>query len=66
MVDKVSAAAFKTGLRGELISPADADYEAAHYVYNGVIDKHPQLIARCADAAARVHSVEALGIEVAI
>ncbi len=38
-------------LRGELIQPEDAAYEAARKVYNAMIDKHPALIVRCADAA---------------
>ena len=37
--------------RGELITPADAGYEAARKVYNGMIDRRPALIARCADVA---------------
>jgi FAD/FMN-containing dehydrogenase len=38
-------------LRGELIRPSDALYDTARKVYNAMIDKHPALIARCADAA---------------
>lgn len=41
----------KSSFRGELIQPDDAAYEAARKVYNGMIDKHPQLIARCVDVA---------------
>ena len=41
--------AFKSSLRGKLILPADADYDAARKVYNGMIDKHPAMIAQCAD-----------------
>ena len=37
--------------RGELIQPTDHDYDAARKVYNGMIDKRPQLIARCVDVA---------------
>jgi len=37
--------------RGELITPSDAAYEAARKVYNGMIDRRPALIARCADVA---------------
>ena len=44
-------AGLRAGLRGELISPGDEAYEAAREVYNAMIDKHPALIARCADVA---------------
>jgi hypothetical protein len=37
--------------RGELITPADPGYDAARKVYNGMIDRRPALIARCADVA---------------
>src|SRR5579875_1312014 len=38
-------------LRGTLLRPADADYEQARRVYNAMIDRHPALIACCADVA---------------
>lgn len=38
-------------LRGELIQPGDPRYDDARKVYNGMIDKRPAYIARCADAA---------------
>jgi hypothetical protein len=38
-------------LRGRLIGPSDADYDAARALYNGMIDKRPRLIARCVDVA---------------
>jgi hypothetical protein len=34
---------------GELIGPDDAGYEEARQVYNAMIDRHPALIARCAN-----------------
>jgi FAD/FMN-containing dehydrogenase len=37
--------------RGEIIGREDAAYESARGVYNGMIDKHPLLIAQCVDAA---------------
>src|SRR3972149_2747075 len=43
--------------RGELITPGDAAYDGARKVYNGMIDKRPALIARCADVADVVAAV---------
>ena len=43
-------AALAEGLRGEVIAPDHPDYERARRVWNGMIDKRPALIARCADA----------------
>ena len=42
---------FAARLRGSLLRPSDAGYEQARQVYNGMIDKHPALIARCVDVA---------------
>ena len=41
----------KTSLRGPLFEPGDERYEAARRVYNGMIDRRPAAIARCADVA---------------
>jgi FAD/FMN-containing dehydrogenase len=38
-------------LRGSLITPADGEYEVARRVYNGMIDRRPEAIVRCADVA---------------
>ena len=38
-------------LRGELILPADANYNEARKLYNGMIDKHPGMIVRPVDVA---------------
>jgi FAD/FMN-containing dehydrogenase len=38
-------------LRGAVLHPGDVGYEQARAVYNGMIDKHPALIARGADVA---------------
>ena len=48
---------FRASLRGTLLAPADEDYEAARRVWNGMIDKHPALIVRCADTADVVRAV---------
>src|SRR5687767_8692342 len=46
-----TVAAFEKTLRGRLIRPTDADYDSARALYNGMIDKRPALIARCANTA---------------
>jgi FAD/FMN-containing dehydrogenase len=45
------------GFRGRLISAYDADYDMARAVWNGAIDRRPQLIARCVGAADVVAAV---------
>jgi hypothetical protein len=35
---------------GQLVQPEDSDYERARVVWNGIIDKHPALVARCTTA----------------
>ncbi|MDX1415070.1 MAG: FAD-binding oxidoreductase [Candidatus Promineifilaceae bacterium] len=52
-----ATADFDARLRGQLIHPQDPDYEAARRVYNGMIDRRPQLIARCVDVADVVAAV---------
>ncbi len=51
MLGEESIEKFKAGLRGRLIQPADAEYEEARKVYNGMISKKPRMIAKCADVA---------------
>jgi len=41
----------EAGLRGRLVRPADEEFESARQVWNGMVDKHPALIARCAGVA---------------
>jgi FAD/FMN-containing dehydrogenase len=41
----------RSGVRGAIIQPGDESYESARKVYNGMIDKRPALIVRCADVA---------------
>jgi FAD/FMN-containing dehydrogenase len=49
--------ALLASMRGELLRPGDAEYDTARKVWNGMIDRHPALIARCADVADVVQSV---------
>ena len=46
-----AVANFKASLRGGLIAPGDAGYDEARKVYNGMIERRPRLIARCANVA---------------
>ena len=39
------------GLRGPVIGRSHPEYEDARKLYNAMIDKRPQAIARCADVA---------------
>jgi len=57
MLNENSIADFKVNLRGRLIQPSDNDYDEARKVYNGMIHKEPRLIARCADVADVINSV---------
>ena len=41
----------RTSLRGNLVGPGEAGYQAACTLYNAMIDKHPAAIAQCRDAA---------------
>ena len=49
---------FRATFHGELIERHDAAYDEARAVYNGMIDRHPRLIARCADTADVIAAVE--------
>lgn len=57
MMDKTKIEPFKVSLRGELISRSDPRYEETCRLYNGMIDKRPLLIARCADVADVISAV---------
>ncbi|WP_198371224.1 FAD-binding oxidoreductase [Roseomonas rosulenta] len=54
---------------GTLLRPTDPGYDAARRVHNGLIDKRPRLIARCAgtaDVADAVRFARDEGLEIAI
>ena len=49
MINETAIEQFKGSLNGQFINSKDADYEEARKVWNGMIDKHPMMIIRCAD-----------------
>ena len=51
MTTEQAIQSFQSSLRGKLVQPGDADYDAARKVYNAMIDKRPRLVAKCADVA---------------
>lgn len=68
-IEEAAVAAFASYLRGELIHPEDAAYDSARQVWNGMIDRRPALIARCAcveDVIAAVNFARAHDLLVAV
>jgi FAD/FMN-containing dehydrogenase len=56
-------------LSGPLLAPGDPGYDQARRVDNGLIDKHPALIARCmhtADVVAAVNLGRSEGLEISV
>jgi FAD/FMN-containing dehydrogenase len=57
------------GFKGDLLHPESDGYDEARQVFNGMIDRYPALIARCADAddvAAAVRLAAARGLELSV
>lgn len=51
MANDTAVTALKARLRGQVIDTEGAEYDSARKVYNGMIDRYPRLIVRCADVA---------------
>lgn len=69
MQDMATISDLKTGMRGAVIDSADPGYDQARALYNGMIDKRPRAIARCADVAdviAAVNFARTAGLPLAI
>ena len=47
-IDDTTIEQLRSSVGGEVITPEDAPYEEARKVWNGMIDRHPALIVRCA------------------
>jgi FAD/FMN-containing dehydrogenase len=56
-LERAAVQDFRASLRGALFAPDQEGYEVARRVWNGMIDRRPALIARCADVADVVRAV---------
>jgi FAD/FMN-containing dehydrogenase len=57
-MNDTAIARFRANLQGDLFQPGDPRYEEARKVFNGMIDKRPALIVRCAAVADVIAAVE--------
>jgi FAD/FMN-containing dehydrogenase len=67
--DDTAIEQLENSVRGNLISPDDPEFDDARAIYNAMIDKQPQLIARCenvADVLAAVEFGREHGLETAV
>jgi FAD/FMN-containing dehydrogenase len=59
----------RESVRGEVVTPGDPGYDEARAVWNGMIDRRPALVARCAEAVdvvAAVQFARSQGLEIAV
>ena len=68
-IDQETVDALRAELRGTLLLPADGGYDDARQVWNGMIDRRPGMIVRCAgvaDVIAAVKLAKAYDLVVAV
>jgi FAD/FMN-containing dehydrogenase len=49
VLDESAVGTLDGAFAGTLIGPADREYDSARRVWNGMVDRRPALIARCAN-----------------
>src|SRR5438128_6995507 len=57
ILEEAAVQGFADSLRGSLLRPGDGGFDEARKVWNGMIDRRPALIARCAGAADVISAV---------
>ncbi len=57
LLAEATVEAFRASLRGPLLQPDDAGYDDARMVWNGMIDRRPAFIVRCAGIADVIQAV---------
>ncbi len=68
-LDAAQVESLATAFGGRVVTPADHDYDAARSVHNGLVDRRPALIARCAgtaDVVAAVRFARESGLEISV
>lgn len=50
-LDDETIETFATSMRGPILRPGDPDYDGTRAIQNGMIDRHPALLARCMGTA---------------
>ncbi|HKV84376.1 MAG TPA: FAD-binding oxidoreductase, partial [Ktedonobacterales bacterium] len=68
-LDTNALADLRATLRGEVVLPSDASYDTVRAIWNGMIDKRPAVIVRCAGAAdvvAAIQFARTTGLDVAV
>ena len=68
-IDKETVAELSGHFSGMLLLPGDVGYDLTRRIHNGLIDRHPALIARClgtADILDAVNFARAQGLELAV
>ena len=69
ILQDAQAQALRQGLQGNVILPADDDYDSARQVWNAMVDKYPAAIVRCAgtpDVVQAVNFARQQGIRLAV
>lgn len=57
-LDDSAVTALRTRVRGQVLRPEDSGYDAARRIWNGMIDRQPALILRCAGVADVIQAVD--------
>jgi FAD binding domain/Berberine and berberine like len=68
-VDERALGSLSENFNGEIVRPMDASYDTVRRVWNGSIDRHPLVIARCSgvsDVAAAISFGKRTGLPVAV
>src|SRR5438045_7236152 len=68
-IDNSLVSELASGLSGAVLVPGDPSYDAARAVYNGLVDRRPELIVRCRsvdDVVAALELARQAGLEISV